>query len=51
MDHNPNYLRYVSDGNPNTIAFPASLATRLRAKPGEKKLASPDPSYDVVQLR
>lgn len=44
-------LRYVSDGNPNELTFPTSVAKQLKQKPGEKKLASPDPNYEVIELR
>lgn len=43
--------RYVSDGDPDRLTFPVNVAGQLAKKPGEKRLDSPNPDYDVIQLR
>jgi hypothetical protein len=43
--------RYVSDGDPDRITFPKTLADKHERKPGERQLDSPDPGYEVFQLR
>ncbi len=50
LDHGV-HQRYVSDGDPNRVTFPIGLADRLKARPGEEKLRSPDPNYEVYRLR
>ena len=43
--------RYVSDGDPDRVVFPAGRAGELRAEPGLVEEPSPDPGYRVVRLR
>ena len=50
LDHGT-HQRYVSDGDPNRITFPVSLAAKFQLKPGEERLQSPDPGYEVYRLR
>ncbi|MDE3103474.1 MAG: hypothetical protein KGJ98_14735 [Chloroflexota bacterium] len=43
--------RYVSDGDPDRLVFPASLAKEYRPRAGASELTSPDPAYELVRLR
>ncbi len=43
--------RYVSDGDPDRLTFPAILADKHKKRPGERQLASFSPDYEVFQLR
>jgi peptidoglycan/xylan/chitin deacetylase (PgdA/CDA1 family) len=43
--------RYVSDGDPDRLTFPVTMSSKLRMKPGEERVSSPDPDYEIVQLR
>lgn len=50
LDHGA-HQRYVSDGDPSLLTFPTSMASMLNMKPGEERLSSPDPNYEVIRLR
>ena len=43
--------RYVSDGDPDRVVFPAALRTELFDEPDLREEPSPDPAYAVVRLR
>lgn len=50
LDHGV-HQRYVSDGDPNRVAFPTTLSDQFQSKPGDEKLKSPDANYEVYRLR
>jgi hypothetical protein len=43
--------RYVSDGDPDRVVFPAELAGRLKPASDLKEETTPDPAYTVLRLR
>ncbi|MBI3968067.1 MAG: polysaccharide deacetylase family protein [Chloroflexi bacterium] len=42
---------YVSDGNPDTVTFPAALAKDFRPKSAYRELASPSAEYKSYRIR
>ncbi|MBI2941216.1 MAG: polysaccharide deacetylase family protein [Chloroflexi bacterium] len=43
--------RYVSDGDPDRVVFPARLTANYRPSPDASEEPSPDPGYRVIRLR